>query len=103
MFLKIIPVAITIRTTTMVIHKVVVWVSDPEASRGLISVKKRPTTLSLHDKVTLNMVLLFNSIFNENDMTLNIISNIFDESHVMRSMKCECSVESLMSTETFAV
>ena len=39
MFLEIIPVTIAIRTTTMVIHEVVIWVSDPEAGRCLISVE----------------------------------------------------------------
>jgi len=87
----------------MVVDEVVVWIGDPDASWRLIRIKKRPTSLSFHDQVTLNMILLFDSILDENNMALNIISDVIDQSHIVCTMKCEGSVEALMSTKAFAV
>ena len=103
MDLKIIPITISVRTSTVVINKVVVWVCNPETSRSLISVKQRPTSLNFHNKVTLDEVLFFNSIFNEDYMTFDIKSDIVYKSHVMSSVQSESSVETLMCTKTFAV
>jgi hypothetical protein len=42
MFLKIVPVSISIRTGSVIIDEIIVWVCDPEACGSLVSVKQTP-------------------------------------------------------------
>ena len=76
MFLKIIPVAVAIRATTMVVDEVVVWIGDPEASWGLISVEQAVGSTSIDDQIVLDQVLGLNSILDEDGVTHGLISNI---------------------------
>jgi len=87
----------------MILDKVVVWIGDPDASRCLISVEQWPTPLCLHDKVLVDIVLLLDSIFNEDCMALHIIRNIVHETKVVSSMNSESSVETGMSSKSLAV
>lgn len=87
----------------MVVDEIVVWVGDPEAGWRLICVQERPTSLGLHDQVSFDVVLLFNGVLDEDDVTFDIVSNVVDESHVMRTVKGESSVETGVSTKTSAV
>lgn len=50
-----------------------------------------------------NVVLLFHCIFNEDDMTFDVVGNIVYQSHVVSSMKGECPIETRMSAKSFAV
>ena len=87
----------------MIIYKIVVRVGDPEASRRLISVKQRPASFSHNDAVVMDQVLLFNSIFNEDYVTLDVVADVVDQAHVMGTVKSERTVETLVRTESFAV
>jgi len=87
----------------MVIDEDVVWMSDPEASWGLISIQKTPGSLSLNDQIVFDVVVSLNGIFNEDGVTFNFISNVVFKSQVMSSVKCESSVITLMSSESLGV
>lgn len=86
MLLQIIPVAIAVRTSTSVIFKVIVGTCDPEAGWRLISIKQRPASLGHNDTVRLNEVLLFNSIFDKDNVTLNIIRHVVDDPQKVRAV-----------------
>lgn len=103
MDLQIIPIAITVGTTATILDKVVIRVSDPEASWCLIRIEQRPTSLSHDDAVMVYIVLLFNSILNENDVTFDVVSNIVDQPHIVCTVEGEGTIETLVGTETFAV
>jgi hypothetical protein len=101
--LKIIPITVSIRATTPVIIKVVIWTCDPVASWRLIRIEQGPTSLGHNDTVMLDYVLLLDCVFYKDDMTLDVIANIVDESQIMSAMKRESSIEALMRAKTFAV
>lgn len=101
--LQVVPVPVSIRASGMVLNEIVVWISDPEASWCLVRVQKRPTPLCLHDQVLVDVVLLFNGILNEDCVALDVVANVLHDSQVVRAMQCEGSVETLMSSEAFAV
>lgn len=87
----------------MVVNEVVVWMGNPEAAWCLICVQKTPGSLGLHNQVLGDVVLGLNSVFNENGVALNFVSNVAFESQVMSSMDCESSVEALMDSDLFDV
>lgn len=103
MDLQIIPIAIAVGTTTPILDKVVVGVRDPEASRRLIRIEQRPTPLSHDDAVFVNIVLLFDSVLNENDVTFDVVSYIVDQPHIVCTVEGEGTIETLVGAETFAV
>jgi len=101
--LQVVPVPVTIGASGMVLNEVVVWIGDPEASWRLVSVEKRPTPLGLHDQVLVDVVLLFNGILNKDCVALDVVGDVLHNSQVVCAMKGEGSVETLMSSEAFAV
>jgi len=103
MRLKIIPETISIRTSGMIVNENITWMSDPEASRSLIGIQKTHRSHSLHDEVIFDVVVGFNSILNEDGMTLNFISNIVFNSQVMSSVKGKQSIVSLMGCQTLSI
>jgi len=103
MSLKIIPEAISIRTSGVVSNKNVVWMGDPEAGWCLICVKKTPRSLGLDNKVVLNVIIGLNGILDEYSVALDFVSNIFLKSKVVSSMKSKSSVVTLMGTKTLCI
>jgi hypothetical protein len=103
MSLKIVPETISIRTSGSIINEDIVWMSNPEASRSLIRVQKTPRSLCLHNQITFDIVVGFNSIFNKDGVTFNFIGNVVFKSQVMSSVKCKGSIISLMGSKTFSV
>ena len=76
----------------MVLNKVVARVCDPERRRCLISVQQRPTSLGLHNQVLVDVVILFNCIFNKNGMALDIKGNVLHKAQIVSSVNCKGSV-----------
>jgi len=74
--LSIIPESITIRSSSMVVAELVIRMSNPERSGGLISVNERPRAFGLHNQVTVNKTLSFSSIFNKDGVTHGVISKV---------------------------
>jgi len=87
----------------MVVQEVVVWTSDPDASRCLISVEKRPTSFGHDNEIVCDVILLLNSILNEDVVTLGVVNHIVRNPQVVSSMHCESSIERSVGCETFAV
>ena len=50
----------------MVADEDIVWISDPEASRGLIGVEQTPRTANVNYQVVFDIVLGLYGIFDEN-------------------------------------
>lgn len=71
----------------MVVDKVVVWIGNPEAGWSQIVIKKRPTFFSFHDQVALNMIFLFDCIRDEDNVALDIICDVINQSHLMCAKK----------------
>ena len=91
--LEIIPIAISIRSGSMVTNEVVIWIGDPDTSWGLIGVEKTPRSLGHHDQVTLDMIPSLNTILNEDCVTFGIECNVVNNSEILGSMNGESSVE----------
>jgi len=60
----------------VVSSEVVVWVCDPETGWSLISIEQAHGSLGHHDQVVVNLVVPFNSIFNENVMSHDIVHHV---------------------------
>ena len=103
MSLKIIPEAISIRSSGMVSNENIVWVSYPEACRSLISVEQAPRSLGLDDQVILDVVVGLNSILNKHSVALDFVSNVIFKPQVVSSVKGKSSVVTLMSSKSFSV
>lgn len=101
--LQIIPVAVSVRASTVVLQEVIVWVCDPEACWSLIRVQKGPRSLGLHYQILVDIVLFLNCIFNENRVTLYIEAHILSQPQIMSSVKSESSVETLVGSKSSAV
>jgi hypothetical protein len=93
MNLEIIPIGISVRSTDSVLNEGVVRGSDPETSWGLISVQSRPRSLDLDDTVSNQLILLLNGILNEDVVTLDRVTNVVHNSHVVSTMESKGSVE----------
>jgi hypothetical protein len=76
MDLQVIPEAVAVRASDSVLNKVIVGLSDPEGSWCLVSVQARPTSLDHHNQVTIQVVLLLDSILDEDVVTFDIIDNV---------------------------
>ena len=103
MSLKIIPEAVSIRASSMVSNKYIVGMGDPEASRCLVSVQQTPRPLSLDDQIVFDVIVSFNSIFNEYGVTFHFIGHVVLKSQVMGSMQSKSSVVPLMGTKAFRI
>jgi hypothetical protein len=78
LLLKIIPYSISIRAADMVSYKMIVWMSNPETSRSLISVKNTPGSLDGNNQVVPAVVILFNGIFDKDVVTLSLVNHIVE-------------------------
>jgi hypothetical protein len=87
----------------MIIEDMVVWMSDPETSRGLICVQQTPGSLYLHDKISFAIVVCLNSILDKEDVTFAFVNNIVCQSQVVSSVHCECSIVTLMNGITVRI
>ena len=90
------PVTISISSHRMIILEDVVWVSYPKACWWLISVKKTPRGMNSHNKVTLNQILSFSCVFNENCVAHCHEGYILNNSQIVNSVKSDCSIVSVM-------
>lgn len=80
LFLEIIPDTVPIRSTDMVSNEMVVWMSNPEPSRSLISVQNTPRSCHRDKQVVLAVVVGLNSILYEDIVTLSFVNHIVKDS-----------------------
>jgi len=92
MFLKIKPVTISIRSGNMIISVVVEWICDPRSSRSLINVKETHRSHNLCDQVVSDDIVSFDSILNENIVSLGFKGVVVDDSQVSCSMNSNSSI-----------
>jgi hypothetical protein len=95
--LQIVPESIAIRASDSVLDEVVVWLSDPEASRSLVSVETGPAALDLHNQVAIHVVLLLNGILDKDVVALDLIHIIVHDAHVVRAVESVSTVEACVS------
>lgn len=95
--LRVIPVRVTIRASSVVIADDVVRVSDPERSRGLVSVQQTPRATHVHNQVALDQVFGLDSILDKDGMAHSVISNIVLHAKVVDAMDRHSSVERVMN------
>lgn len=98
--LQIVPESVAIRSSDSILNKVVVWVGDPETSWSLVSVETGPAALDFHDQVAIQIVLLLNSILNEDIVSFDFVNNIVHNSHVVRAVESVSAVEALVCGTT---
>ena len=60
----------------MVSNEMVVWMSYPESSRGLISVENTPRSFDRDDQVVFEIVVCLNCVFNKDVMTFSFVNYI---------------------------
>ena len=80
MNLQVEPIAVPVRTSCVVFCEVVVWICNPERSRCLVCIEQRPRSLSLHYQVSVDLVVSFDSILDEDVVSLHIINDIVCQS-----------------------
>lgn len=85
MHLKIVPEAMIIRTSGVIINEVVIGESNPEAGWFLISVEETKRFNCADDQIFSYEVVRFNRILNKDSMSFDSESNIFYQSQVIRS------------------
>ena len=103
MLLKIVPVAIPVRTSCMISSKNIVWMSDPEGSRSLISVEKTPRLFSQYSKIIFDQIVLLYCIFNEESVAFCVVCNIPLNSQVVNCMESDSSVICMMDGVSFDI
>ena len=81
----------------MVVDEVVVRVGDPETSWSLICGEKTPRSNCVHDKVSLDVVVLFNCILNEHSVAHDMESVNVQHSEILATMDCDSPVPALMN------
>lgn len=96
-FLGIKPVAIVVRSSSMIASEDVVWVGDPEASRGLIGVEQAPGLPSVDREVAFQIVISLHCILNEESVTHRVVSDIMHDSEVEDSVNGAGTVVGLMN------
>jgi hypothetical protein len=58
-------------------HPNVVWVGDPERGWGCVSVQDTMRSLGLYNQIFVDIVLCFNTILDEDIVSLAMIINVF--------------------------
>ena len=94
--LGIIPVGITIRSSSMVVSDDVIGCSDPHGSWGLISVEQTPRTANIDDQVVFDQILGLDGILDEDGVTHSVVSNVVLDTEVVHTVDGDSSVESVM-------
>jgi hypothetical protein len=97
------PETVSVRTSTMVSSPDVVGVGNPETSGGLISVEKGLRRHGVHDQIVFDQIVGFNTVLNENGVTLHSVSNIVLDLQVMDTVNGDGSVVSVMDGITIDV
>jgi len=80
----------------MILNKIVLRVGDPEASRGLVSIKQAPRSLDSHDQIPCDVIVSLDGIFKEDCVTHDVLPNIIFYSQVLDTMEGDSSIVSLM-------
>src|SRR4051812_35294705 len=100
MFSQIEPETVSIRSGSMVSSPDVVRIGDPETCWGLISIEKRGRGHGVDNKVVFDDIVSFNTIFDEDSMSHNPVSNILLNFEEMDTMNSDGSVVTVMNSIT---
>ena len=76
---QIIPEPVVFATCTVIPDQDIVRIRQPEASRGRVSIEQGEGGLCFDDKIVLDAILCFNTIFNENRVTFRVVIDVADE------------------------
>jgi len=63
----------------VVSNEMVVWMSNPESSRGLIGVENTPGSCHRNDQVVFAVVVCLNGIFNEDIMAFSLVNDVVQD------------------------
>lgn len=94
--LQIVPVAISIRASSVIVSDDVIRVCDPNGRRRLVSVKQTPGAANIHNEVTFDQVLCLGSILNEDRVAHCVICNVVLDAKIVHAMDRHSSVECVM-------
>lgn len=93
MRLQIVPVAVPVRASGVVVDEVVVGVCDPEAGWGLIGVEETPGSLGHDDEVSRDVVVPLDSVLDEDRVAHAVESDVVGDPQVLVAVDGEGSVE----------
>jgi len=94
------PETVSFGTSTNVVSPDIVGVGDPETSGGLIGVQERFRGSGVDDEVVFDDVVGFNTIFNEDSVSLNPVSNVLLDSQEVDTVDSDGSVVGVMDGVT---
>lgn len=80
------PITIIWATCSAITNEYVVWVSNPEATRSLVSIEQRKRWFGASNNIVLDQILCFCCIFNKNGVTHHIPVAIALHSQVFDSV-----------------
>ena len=80
----------------MVANKDIIWISDPEASRGLIGVEQTPRTANVNYQVVLDIVLGLYGVFDENCVAHSMVGYVILNAQVVNTVNSDGSVIRVM-------
>lgn len=92
MHLGVIPVTVSVGSSSVVASHDVVGVSDPDASWGLIGVEQTPGTSCVDNQIVLNEILGLSSILNEDSVAHVLVCDVVLDSEVVHTMNRHSSV-----------
>lgn len=94
--LQIIPISVSLRACAMVASNDVIWVRDPDASWGLVSVEKTVRFTSVNDQVVLDEILSLNGIFNEDSMAHRLVVDITGDLEIVNTVEGRAAIVGLV-------
>jgi len=80
----------------VVANKDIIWISDPEASRGLIGVEQTPRAANVKYQVVFDIVLGLDGVFDENCVAHSTVGYIVLNAQVVNAVNSDGSVVGVM-------
>ena len=94
--LQVIPISVSLRACAMVASNDVIWVRDPDASWGLISVEKTVRFTSVNDQVVFDEILSLNGIFNEDSVAHRFVVDITGDLEIVDTVEGRAAIVGLV-------
>lgn len=76
----------------VVTYQLIVWVGNPESSRGHVGVKSRPRLDGHHSKVRFEPISTFNTSLKEESVPHDVEGNVLRDWHVVGAVKSNSAV-----------
>lgn len=97
MLLQVEPVAVSIRTSSVIVSEDVIWVSDPERSRCLVSVKETVRGSRVYDQVSIDQIFSLCSVFNEDSVSHDVVGHVVLDGQVVNAVQSRSTVVRLVN------